>query len=213
MTRRKIIVSASLVLVCIVGVILTLALTASSKEDDALHTLNEMYNEDFIVAKSTAGNNPFNKNFTLTVQSLNTKAVYDFYIKDGVITGDYYAENVNIELNKLVEQRIDGLAMTNAHVEGLTEAISLKDANIETVDILLITNETVTDEKANEIANLIKKEIGEVSINLDSIVVKDNSDFNGVMAEVQAYFQLSTVELNSFENLDYEHQTFSYEDL
>ncbi len=210
MTRRKIILSASLVLICIVGVILTLALTASNKEEDAIHILNEMYNEDFIVAKSTVGNNPFNKNFTLTVRSLNTNALYDFEIKDGAITGDYYAENVNIELNKLIEQRIDGLAMTNAHVEGLTEAVSFKEAAIKTIDVLLITNEAVTDDKADEIANLIKKDIGEVSINLDVLVVKDDSDFNGVIAEVEAYFQLSTVKLNSFENLDYEHQTFSY---
>jgi len=210
MTRRKILLSASLVLICIIGVILTLAFTSSSKEKDAIHTLNEIYDEDFIVAKSTVGNNPFNKNFTLTVQSLNTKAVYDFDVKDDSITGNYYAENVNIELNKLVEQRIDGLAMANTYVEGLTEAVSLKDANIETVDLLLITNKVVTDEKAQEIANLLKKEIGEVSINVGSLVVKDDSDFNGVLAEVQAYFQLSTVELNSFENLDYEHQIFSY---
>ena len=210
MTRRKIILSASLVLICIVGVILTLALTASNKEEDAIHILNEMYNEDFIVAKSTVGNNPFNKNFTLTVRSLNTNALYDFEIKDGAITGDYYAENVNIELNKLIEQRIDGLAMTNAHVEGLTKAVSFKEAAIKTIDVLLITNKVVTDDKADEIANLIKKDIGEVSINLDVLVVKDDSDFNGVIAEVEAYFQLSTVKLDSFENLDYEHQNFSY---
>ena len=210
MTRRKIILSASLVLICIVGVILTLALTASNKEEDAIHILNEMYNEDFIVAKSTVGNNPFNKNFTLTVRSLNTNALYDFEIKDGAITGDYYAENVNIELNKLIEQRIDGLAMTNAHVEGLTEAVSFKEAAIKTIDVLLITNEAVTDDKADEIANLIKKDIGEVSINLDVLVVKDDSDFNGVIAEIETYFQLSTVKLDSFENLDYEHQNFSY---
>ena len=210
MTRRKIILSASLVLICIVGVILTLALTASNKEDDAIHILNEMYNEDFIVAKSTVGNNPFNKNFTLTVRSLNTNALYDFEIKDGAITGDYYAENVNIELNKLIEQRIDGLAMTNAHVEGLTKAVSFKEAAIKTIDVLLITNKVVTDDKADEIANLIKKDIGEVSINLDVLVVKDDSDFNGVIAEIETYFQLSTVKLDSFENLDYEHQNFSY---
>ena len=210
MKRRKIILSASLVLICIVGVILTLALTASNKEEDAIHILNEMYNEDFIVAKSTVGNNPFNKNFTLTVRSLNTNALYDFEIKDGAITGDYYAENVNIELNKLIEQRIDGLAMTNAHVEGLTEAVSFKEAAIKTIDVLLITNKAVTDDKADEIANLIKKDIGEVSINLDVLVVKDDSDFNGVIAEVEDYFQLSTVKLDSFENLDYEHQNFSY---
>ena len=210
MTRRKIILSASLVLICIVGVILTLALTASNKEEDAIHILNEMYNEDFIVAKSTTGNNPFNKNFTLTVRSLNTNALYDFEIKDGAITGDYYAENVNIELNKLIEQRIDGLAMTNAHVEGLTEAVSFKEAAIKTIDVLLITNKVVTDDKADEIANLIKKDIGEVSINLDVLVVKDDSDFNGVIAEIETYFQLSTVKLDSFENLDYEHQNFSY---
>jgi len=210
MTRRKIILSASLVLICIVGVILTLALTASNKEEDAIHILNEMYNEDFIVAKSTVGNNPFNKNFTLTVRSLNTNALYDFEIKDGAITGDYYAENVNIELNKLIEQRIDGLAMTNTHVEGLTEAVSFKEAAIKTIDVLLITNKVVTDDKADEIANLIKKDIGEVSINLDVLVVKDDSDFNGVIAEIETYFQLSTVKLDSFENLDYEHQNFSY---
>ena len=210
MTRRKIILSASLVLICIVGVILTLALTASNKEEDAIHILNEMYNEDFIVAKSTVGNNPFNKNFTLTVRSLNTNALYDFEIKDGAITGDYYAENVNIELNKLIEQRIDGLAMTNAHVEGLTKAVSFKEAAIKTIDVLLITNKAVTDDKADEIANLIKKDIGEVSINLDVLVVNDDSDFNGFIAEIEAYFQLSTVKLNSFENLDYEHQNFSY---
>ena len=210
MTRWKILLSASLILVGIVGVILTLAFTASNKEDDAIHTLNEMYNEDFIVAKSTTGSNPFNKNFTLTVRSLNTNAVYDFDIKDGDITGDYYAENINIELNKLIEQRINGLAMTNAHIEGLTEVVPLQDASIETVDILLITNKIVTDEKAQEIANLIKKEIGEVAIHLHSLVVKDDSDYKGVTAEVEAYFQLSTVGLHSFENLDYEQQTFSY---
>jgi len=141
---------------------------------------------------------------------LNTNALYDFEIKDGAITGDYYAENVNIELNKLIEQRIDGLAMTNAHVEGLTKAVSFKEAAIKTIDVLLITNKVVTDDKADEIANLIKKDIGEVSINLDVLVVKDDSDFNGVIAEIETYFQLSTVKLDSFENLDYEHQNFSY---
>ena len=210
MTRRKIILSSSLILICIVGVVLTLALLTSNKEENAIHTLNEMYNEDFIVAKSTAGNNPFTKNFTLTVQSLNTNAVYDFVIKDGSITGNYYAENVNIELNKLIEQRIDGLAMTNAHIEGLTEATSYKEVTIETIDILVITNEALTDQKVDEITNLIKTEIGEISVNLDVLVVKDNRDLNGVIAEVETYFQLSTVDLDSFENLDYEHQTFSY---
>ena len=210
MTRGKILLSASLILVCIFGVILMLIFTALNKEEDAIHTLNEMYDEDFIVAKSTISKNPFNKNFTLTVQSLNTNTVYDFDIKDGTITGDYYTENVNVELNKLIEQRIDGLAMTNAHVEGLTEAVSFKEAAIETLDILLITNAVVTEEKADEIATLIKKEIGEVSIHLDILVVKDDNDFNGVIKEVETYFQLSTVKLNSFENLDFEHQTFTY---
>ena len=210
MTRGKILLSASLILVCIFGVILTLIFVALNKEEDAVHTLNEMYDEDFIVAKSTISKNPFNKDFTMTVQSLNTNAVYDFDIKDGTITGDYYAENVNIELNKLIEQRIDGLAMTNAHVEGLAEAVSFKEAAIETLDILLITNAVVTEEKADEIANLIKKEIGDVAINLDTMVVKDDNDFNGVIKEVETYFQLSTVNLNSFENLDFEHQTFTY---
>ena len=210
MTRRKIILSSSLILICIVGVVLTLALLTSNKEENAIHTLNEMYNEDFTVTKSTAGNNPFTKNFTLTVQSLNTNAVYDFVIKDGSITGNYYAENVNIELNKLIEQRIDGLAMTNAHIEGLTEATSYKEVTIETIDILVITNEALTDQKVDEITNLIKTEIGEISVNLDVLVVKDNRDLNGVIAEVETYFQLSTVDLDSFENLDYEHQTFSY---
>ena len=210
MTRRKIILSASLILICIVGVVLTLTILASNKEENAIHTLNEMYNEDFTVAKSTASNNPFNKNFTLTVQSLNTNAVYDFDIKDGTITGNYYAENVNIELNKLIEQRIDGLAMTNAHIEGLTEAVSYKEATIETIDIVVITNEALTDPKADEITNLIKTEIGEVSVNLDVLVVKDKLDFNGVIEEVETYFQLSTIDLDSFENLDCEHQTFSY---
>ena len=210
MTRRKIILSSSLILICIVGVVLTLALLTSNKEENAIHTLNEMYNEDFTVTKSTAGNNPFTKNFTLTVQSLNTNAVYDFVIKDGSITGNYYAENVNIELNKLIEQRIDGLAMTNAHIEGLTEATSYKEVTIETIDILVITNEALTDQKVDEITNLIKTEIGEISVNLDVLVVKDNRDLNGVIAEVETYFQLSTVDLDSFENLDYEHQNFSY---
>ena len=209
MTRGKIILSASLILVCIFSVILTLIFTAFNKEEDAIHTLNEMYDEDFIVAKSTISKNPFNKDFSLSVQSLNTNAVYDFEIKDGTITGDYYAENVNIELNKLIEQRIDGLAMTNAHLEGLTEEISFKEASIETIDILIITNEALTNNKADEIANLIKKEIGEVSMNLDILVVKDGNDFNGVIKEVENYFQLSTVNLNSFENLDFEHQTFA----
>ena len=90
------------------------------------------------------------------------------------------------------------------------EAVSFKEAAIKTIDVLLITNEAVTDDKADEIANLIKKDSGEVSINLDVLVVKDDSDFNGVIAEVKAYFQLSTVKLDSFENLDYEHQNFSY---
>ena len=210
MTRGKILLSASLILVCIFSLILTLIFVALNKEEDAVHTLNEMYDEDFIVAKSTISKNPFNKDFMMTVQSLNTNAVYDFDIKDGTITGDYYAENVNIELNKLIEQRIDGLAMTNAHVEGLAEAVSFKEAAIETLDILLITNAVVTEEKADEIANLIKKEIGDVAINLDTMVVKDDNDFNGVIKEVETYFQLSTVNLNSFENLDFEHQTFTY---
>ncbi|MFF5997086.1 hypothetical protein AAGS61_20480 [Lysinibacillus sp. KU-BSD001] len=210
MTRKKILTLASLILVVIVAGILTLTTTASKKEQEAIDTLNEMYNEDFTVAQSTAAKNPFSNDLKVTVQSLNTRAIYDFEVKDGEIFGEYYAENVNIELNKLIEQRINGLAMTNAHLTGVTEAISYANAPIEKLDIKLITNEAVTEEKAQEIASLLQTDLGDVAIQLDALVVEDENDFNGVTEEIQTYFQLSTITLDSFENLDYELQTFSF---
>ncbi|WP_431026970.1 hypothetical protein [Lysinibacillus sp. LZ02] len=210
MTRKKILTLASLILVVIVAGILTLTTTASKKEKEAIDTLNEMYNEDFTIAQSTAANNPFSNDFKVTVQSLNTRAVYNFEVRDGEIFGEYYAENVNIELNKLIEQRIKGLVMTNAHLAGITEAISYQNTNLEKLDIKLITNEAVTDEKAQEIASLLQTEVDDVAIQLDVLIVEDSNDFNGVTEEIQTYFQLSTITVDSFENLDYKLQTFSF---
>ncbi|MEG0440635.1 MAG: fucose permease, partial [Solibacillus sp.] len=70
-TKKQVIISTSIVLVIIASIIFFPAHFAASKEDRAAEQLSELYQDNFVVAKSTAS--MFGNEFDLTVQSTDSK--------------------------------------------------------------------------------------------------------------------------------------------
>ena len=209
MKRKTVLILGAILLILAVVIILLPALVSSSKENNAIDILNERYNEDFAMAKSTATNVFFGGAFDLTAQSLKTDIAYDFVVDGDNVTGNYYGENVNIELNELLEQHVDGLVMTNAHIE-TSEPISYKDADIEHVDLKVMTNGAMTVEKVEELVNVLKAELGDVTIELENLIIEEKEIYDGVIQEVAMYFQLSTITAESFEDIGLQTKKYQY---
>lgn len=209
MSKKTIMIAVTAIFLCTIVIIFIPSLLASNKENDAIDVLNELYDEDFVVAKSTAGKNLFKDTYMITVQSKNTKVTYDFEVNDGTYVGNYYSENINIEVNKLLEQRVDGLVMTNAHIE-VNEPTPYKEAGIEQLDIKILTNASVPNEQLDALNALLKKDLGEVAIDLEVIIVENETSYEGVKKELELYFQLSTISVESLENLTYKTENYKY---
>ncbi len=209
MNKKTIIILGGSLLLIIIAMILVPAMVSYNKEENAAQELSELYDEEFVITKSTASDHFFGGAFDVTVQSLNTEGTYDFVINEDEYTGNYHGENVNIEINKLLEQRVDGLVMTNSHIEA-DEAISYQEAGIEQLDIRMLVNEAVPTATLDDMAALLKEKLGNVAINFEVFIVEDEEIYNGVVKEVSMYFQLSDITQDSFEDFPFEVEQYSY---
>ena len=122
-------------------------LTAKN-EDKAAAELSEIYNDQFVVTKSTVG--AVNDDFDITVQSEKSKIVYDFVSKDRDYSGEYYAENVNVKVNELIQPIVgeETMVMSNVFQDGLQEEIALEDAKVKKAAIHLLVEQDLTVETA-----------------------------------------------------------------
>lgn len=207
-SRNQAVIWASVVLGLILLGTFTAAKMTDDKEKSYAEKISDMYNEEFIPVNSNAS--LFGNKFDLTVQSGKTKNVYQFQIDDEQIEGNYYVENVNLELNKIIEDVSDSFAMTKASTPKYDQPISAQEAEIEAIEVLLITKKTLKETKAKEIAEKLKAVAGDVPIVLEVIAVENEADYNGVTYEIENYFERSSVTKSSFESLDYKDQTFEF---
>lgn len=207
-SRNQTVMIAAAVLVIILLAAFGAAKMADSKEQSAAKAINDMYNEAFIPVKSTVST--FGNEFKITVQSEQTKNVYDFDVNGDDITGTYYNENVNIELAQIIETASKGLALVNAKMPNLTEATALSEVDIEEIDAMLISQKEIDDSTAEQIEKFLQEAVGNVPITLDVLVVENETDYSGVTFEIKNYFQLSSVTKDSFTSLKYEEQHFEF---
>lgn len=207
-SRNQTVMIAVAVLVIVLLAAFGAAKMADSKEQSAAEAINDMYNEAFIPVKSTVST--FGNEFKITVQSEQTKNVYDFDVNGDDITGTYYNENVNIELAQIIETATKGLALVNAKMPDLTEATALNEVDIEEIDAMLISPKGIDDSTAEQIAKFLQEAVGNIPITLDVLVVENETDYSGVTFEIQNYFQLSSVTKDSFTSLKYEEQHFEF---
>ncbi|ATP39213.1 fucose permease [Solibacillus sp. R5-41] len=207
-TKKQVVISTSIVLAIIAIIVFIPALITSSKEDQAAEKLSNMYQENFIVAKSTAS--IFSDNFELTVQSKDSKIVYDFNVQDDKFIGNYYEENINVQINDLLKQQMNGLVMTNAQIEPLTKPSTYKDVTIESLTVRMILPEPLSEKDAATIAQTLKTEVADVSVKLETFVVEDERDYEGVSYEVIQFFQLSAITAKSFGDIAFDTQQFEF---
>lgn len=126
-TKKQIFIIVGLALIIISCVIFIPAVLSAKNEDNAAAELSAIYNDQFVVTKSTAP--AIGDDFEVTVQSETSKTVYDFDVKDGKYYGEYYGENVNVKVNELIQPIVgtEILVMSNVFQEDLEEETAIED--------------------------------------------------------------------------------------
>lgn len=210
LTKNQVIISVTLAIIIISCVIFVPAVIKANKEDSAAAALSEIYNDQFIVTKSTVPT--FGDEFEITVQSETSKAVYNFDVKGDEYVGEYYAENVNVQVNELIQPIVgeNALVMSNVFQKGLQSETTLDEVAVEKATVHLLLDENLSDETAQQIADTLKAQFGEIAITVEAYVVDEPRVFEGVKTEVSNFFQLSEINADSFIDFKFDQQTFEF---
>ncbi|MGN7477197.1 fucose permease [Solibacillus silvestris] len=209
-TKKQVIISVALALIIISCIIFVPAVLTAKNEDNAAAELSEIYNDQFVVTKSTAP--AFGDDFEITVQSETSKTVYDFDVKDGEYSGEYFAENINAEVNELIQPIVGErvLVMSNVFQDGLRKEATFEELEVEKATVHLLVDEDLSEEKAQQIADALKAEFGEIAVSVEAYVVDEERVFEGVKTEVSNFFQLSKIDAQSFIDFKFHEQSFEF---
>lgn len=208
LTKKQVIIIIGLALFIISCVIWIPAVIADKKENKTAAQLSEIYNDQFVVTKSTV--KAIGDDFKITLQSEKSKIVYDFVSKDGKLSGEYFAENLNAKVNELLQPVVgqETLVMSNVFQNGLQEEIALEDAKVEKAAIHLLVDKEITDETAQNIVNTIKAQFGDIPVSIEAYVVDEIGLLDGIETEVKKFFQLSKINADSFKDFKFHVQKF-----
>ncbi|MCM3722338.1 MULTISPECIES: fucose permease [Solibacillus] len=210
LTKKQIFIIVGLALIIISCVIFIPAVLSAKNEDNAAAELSEIYNDQFVVTKSTAP--AIGDDFEVTVQSETSKTVYDFEVKDGKYFGEYFGENVNMQVNELIQPIVgeEILVMSNVFQEGLEEQTALENVKAEKATVHLLVDAEVSEATAQQIADAVKAQFGEIPVTVEAYVVDEERVFEGVKTEVLNFFQLSKINGKSFVDFKFHEQSFEY---
>ena len=210
MTKKQVIISVGLAIIIISCIIFVPAVLRAKNEDNAAAELSKIYNDQFVVTKSTA--EAISDDFDVTVQSEKSKIVYDFVSKDGEYSGEYYAENVNAKVNELIQPIVgeDNLVMSNVFQDGLKKEITLDEAQVEKATVHILVTEELSEETAQQIADTLKEQFGQIPVSIEAYVVDEEGIFDGIKTEVTNFFQLSKIDAKSFIDFKFHKQTFEF---
>lgn len=210
LTKKQVFIIVGLALIIISCVIFIPAVLTAKNEDNAAAELSEIYNDQFVVTKSTAP--AIGDDFEVTVQSETSKTVYDFEVKDGKYYGEYYGENVNTQVNELIQPIVgeEILVMSNVFQEDLEEETALEDVKAEKATVHLLVDEEVSEATAQQIADALKAQFGEIPVAIEAYVVDQERVFDGVKTEVLNFFQLSKINGKSFVDFKFHKQSFEF---
>ncbi|MFS0874451.1 fucose permease [Solibacillus isronensis] len=210
LTKKQIFIIVGLALIIISCVIFIPAVLSAKNEDNAAAELSEIYNDQFVVTKSTAP--AIGDDFEVTVQSETSKTVYDFEVKDGKYFGEYYGENVNMQVNELIQPIVgeEILVMSNVFQKGLEEETGLENVKADKATVHLLVDAEVSEETAQQIADAVKAQFGEIPVTVEAYVVDEERVFEGVKTEVLNFFQLSKINGKSFVDFKFHEQSFEF---
>lgn len=210
LTKKQVIILVGLAIIIISCIIFIPAVLTAKNEDNAAAELSEIYNDQFVVTKSTAP--AIGDDFDVTVQSENSKTVYNFEVKDGQYFGEYYAENVNIQVNEMIQPIVgeETLVMSNVFQEGLQQETALENVNADKATVHLLVGKEISEATAQQIADTIKAQFGEIPVVIEAYVVEEERVFEGVKTEVSNFFQLSEINAKSFVDFQFEEQKFEF---
>ena len=210
LTKKQVFIIVGLALIIISCVIFIPAVLTAKNEDNAAAELSEIYNDQFVVTKSTAP--AIGDDFEVTVQSETSNIVYDFEVKDGKYFGEYYGENVNMQVNELIQPIVgeEILVMANVFQEDLNEETALEDVKAEKAAVHLLVDEELSEETAKQIADALKAQFGEIPVAIEAYVVDEERVFAGVKTEVSNFFQLSKINGKSFVDFKFHEQSFEF---
>lgn len=210
LTKKQIFIIVGLALIIISCVIFIPAVLSAKNEDNAAAELSEIYNDQFVVTKSTAP--AIGDDFEVTVQSETSKIVYDFEVKDGKYFGEYYGENVNMQVNELIQPIVgeEILVMSNVFQKGLEEETALENVKADKATVHLLVDAEVSEATAQQIADAVKAQFGEIPVTVEAYVVDEERVFEGVKTEVLNFFQLSKINGKSFVDFKFHEQSFKF---
>lgn len=208
LTKKQVIWTVGIALVIICSIIWIPAVMSAKNEDKAAAKLGEIYNDQFVVTKSTV--KAIGDDFDITVQSEKSKIVYDFVSKDGKFSGEYYAENLNAKVNELLQPIVgeETLVMSNVFQDGLQEETTIEDATVEKAAVHLLVDKEIPDETAQNIETTLKAQFGDIPVSIEAYVVDEEGLLDGIETEVKNFFQLSKINADSFKDFKFHVQKF-----
>ena len=102
------------------------------------------------------------------------------------------------------------MVMSNVFQDGLQEEIALEDAKVKKAAIHLLVEQDLTVETAQQIADTLKAQFGEIPVAIEAYVVDEEGVFDGIKTEVRNFFQLSKIDADSFIDFKFHKQKFDF---
>lgn len=171
----------------IVGIFLVIYIAMvfmnSAKMNGLVAQINKEYNDDFTIVYSDMGNVFTDNDYLFSVRSNQTGIIYELENANSTVTGTYYVENVNNEINKLIETVVDDSSYVFASIQPIeiNEATALEAINVTNLNVKVLTDEVTTKNTMPSVRAAMQEVFPTAAITLELFEVNEQ-----VMKEVRA---------------------------
>ena len=171
----------------IVGIFLVIYIAMvfmnSAKMNGLVAQINKEYNDDFTIVYSDMGNVFTDNDYLFSVRSNQTGIIYELENANSTVTGSYYVENVNNEINKLIETVVDDSSYAFASIQPIeiNEATALEAINVTSLNVKVLTDEVTTKNTMPSVRAAMQEAFPTAAITLELFEVNEQ-----VMKEVRA---------------------------
>ncbi len=197
----------------IVGIFLVIYIAMvfmnSAKMNGLVSQINHEYNDDFTIVYSEMGNVFTDNDYLFSVKSNQTGIIYAFEKENSTVTGSYYLENVNNEINKLIETVLDDSSYALASIQPIeiNEATALKAINVTSLNVKVLTDAVTTKDNMSRVRTALQEAFPTAVITLELFEMNE-AVMKEVLANVLSVKQRSLVTEDEISHYKFEKNKY-----
>lgn len=197
----------------IVGIFLVIYIAMvfmnSAKMNGLVSQINQEYNDEFTIVYSEMGNVFTDNDYLFSVKSNQTGIIYEFEKENSTVTGSYYLENVNNEINKLIETVLDDSSYALASIQPIeiNEATALKAINVTSLNVKVLTDEVTTKDNMSRVRTALQEAFPTAVITLELFEMNE-AVMKEVLANVLSVKQRSLVTEDEISHYKFEKNKY-----